>query len=354
MTQPTQSEIELVSVADHPHQLAALLQTAGIARLDHTGWIRITGDDRVRWLNGMVTNSIQQLKPGEGNYNFLLSVQGRIQGDAYIFAEPDALLLETAASQISPLMTLLDRFIIMDDVELADVSPARSGLLLAGPHAAAALSKIGLSIKPLEALESQTSPWNATEVTVIHAYSPLTPRYELWTDPASITELSQALQQTGALPCEPQSLEWLRILEGTPLYGTDIRDRELPQETAQSRALHFAKGCYLGQEIVERIRSRGNVHRTFAAFRLDGQLPPAATKLEAEGKEVGELTSFAAIPLPASSGAAQLALGYVRREALDRALPLLYPGGVAVPVSLPFLTAETLQLRSASESPERV
>ena len=73
----------------------------------------------------MVTNSIQELKDGEGNYNFLLSVQGRIQGDATIFAEPNALLMETASSQLPTLMTLLDRFIIMDDVELADVSAAR-------------------------------------------------------------------------------------------------------------------------------------------------------------------------------------------------------------------------------------
>jgi folate-binding protein YgfZ len=355
MNQPTQSEINPAFDADHPHQLAALLQAAGIAPLDHIGWIRITGTDRVRWLNGMVTNSIQQLKPGEGNYSFLLSVQGRIQGDAYIFAEPDALLLETSASQISDLTTLLDRFIIMDDVELADVSPTRSGLLIAGPQAAATLSKIGLSVDSLGALERRTSPWNATEVTVIHAYSPLTPRFELWIDPAAAAELSRALRQAGAIACEPQTLDWLRILEGTPLYGTDIRDRELPQETAQSRALHFAKGCYLGQEIVERIRSRGNVHRTFAAFRLDGQLPPAASKLEADGKEIGELTSIAAIPLPASTSPVQLALGYVRREALDRGGPLLYPGGVAVPVSLPFLTTETPpQLRSIPESPERV
>jgi folate-binding protein YgfZ len=302
----------------------------------------------------MVTNSIQQLNPGAGNYNFLLSVQGRIQGDAYIFAEPDALLLETSASQVSHLMTLLDRFIIMDDVELADVSPTRAGLLIAGPQATATLSKIGLSVEPLGALERRTLPWNATNVTVIHAYSPLTPRYELWIDPASIAELTQSLQQAGALPCKPQSLDWLRILEGTPLYGTDIRDRELPQETGQSRALHFAKGCYLGQEIVERIRSRGNVHRAFAAFRLDGDLPPVGSKLEADGKEIGELTSVAAIPLPTQSEPVQLALGYARREALDRAVPLLYPSGTAIPVALPFLTAQAPQLRSASESPERV
>jgi folate-binding protein YgfZ len=354
MTQPAQSDIDTALAMAPPAQLAALLQEAGVAPLDNTGWIRTTGDDRVRWLNGMVTNSIQQLKPGEGNYNFLLSVQGKIQGDAFIFAEPDALLLETSSAQVPNLIALLDRFIIMDDVELADISHARSGLLIVGPQASSFLSKLGLSVESLRPMERLTTSWNSTSITIIHAYSPLTPRYELWTEPASIAELSRALLEAGAVPCEPQSLEWLRILEGTPLYGTDIRERELPQETGQSRALHFAKGCYLGQEIVERIRSRGNVHRGFTAFRLDGELPAAATKLQADSKEVGELTSVAAIPLPGNTEPVKLALGYVRREALDRGLPLLYAGGTATPVSLPFLADESSKLQPASESPERV
>jgi folate-binding protein YgfZ len=151
-----------------------------------------------------------------------------------------------------------------------------------------------------------------------------------------------------------QSLDWLRILEGTPLYGTDIRDRELHQETGQTRALHFAKGCYLGQEIVERIRSRGNVHRTFGAFRLDGDLPAAGSQLEADAKQIGELTSVATIPLPCDDGKIiQLGLGYVRREAIDRGATLHHTGGVACPISLPFSAAAPSPQRPASES-ERV
>jgi folate-binding protein YgfZ len=354
MVQPAQSEISIPAATSLQSQLAALLQTVGVAPLHHTGWIRMTGEDRVRWLNGMVTNSIQELQLGEGNYNFLLSVQGRIQGDATIFAEPDALLMETASAQVPVLMALLDRFIIMDDVELAEVSGTQTGLLVAGPQAASLLAKIGLQSETAATITRQSLSWNSTVVTVINAYSPLVPRYELWLDAANEGELLQAILNADAILCEPQSLDWLRILEGTPLLGVDIRDRELPQETGQSRALHFAKGCYLGQEIVERIRSRGNVHRAFAGFRLNGALPAAGAKLEADGKEIGELTSVATIPLPGAAGTVQLALGYARREALDRGSPLLYPGGVATTVSLPFSSAETMQERSASESVERV
>jgi folate-binding protein YgfZ len=355
MTPPAQSDIATTSTSKSALQLAALLQDAGLARLDQMGWIRVTGEDRVRWLNGMVTNSIQDLKDGEGTYNFLLSVQGRIQGDATIFAEPDALLMETATSQIPGLMTLLDRFIIMDDVELANTTSARSGLLVAGPRAASLLAQIGLNVENLEAVKESAMSWKAAQISVIHAYSPLVPRFELWADSETVPELFEALQNAGAALCEVQSLEWLRILEGTPLFAADIRDRELPQETGQTRALHFAKGCYLGQEIVERIRSRGNVHRTFSAFRLEGNLPAAGSLLETDSKQVGELTSVAAIPLPGDDGETiQLGLGYVRREALDRGAALHYTGGVAVPVSLPFSTAAPSAQRPASESPERV
>jgi aminomethyltransferase len=347
MTPSAQSEIAAASTSA---QLAALLQRSGVSRLDQTGWIRVTGEDRVRWLNGMVTNSIQQLQDGEGNYNFFLSVQGRIQGDATIFAEPGALLIETSASQVPNLITLLDRFIIMDDVELDDVTGSRSGVLVAGPTAASLLAQLGLDAGDLATFHQRTATWNNAPLTLLRNDSPLIPRFELWAEADIAAKLFQALQSGGATLLEAQSLEWLRILEGTPLYGTDIRDRELPQETGQNRALHFAKGCYLGQEIVERIRSRGNVHRTFSAFQLDGPLPPAGTALEAEGKQVGELTTVAAIPLPAGDAqTVQLALGYIRREALDRNLTISYPGGTAVPATLPLSAAAPFAPQSASE-----
>jgi folate-binding protein YgfZ len=354
MSSPAQSDIAAPPPSGSASQLAALLQDVGVSHLHNTGWIRVTGDDRVRWLNGVVTNSIQDLHPGQGNYNFFLSVQGRIQGDASIFASNEDLLMETSSDQLAGLITLLDRFIIMDDVELTDISDTRAGLQIFGPKAAALLHQIGLADENPDTFTTRTILWNNAEVVLIHAYGPLVPRYELWADKATSASLSSTLQAAGAIVCEDQSLEWLRILEGTPRIGTDIRDRELPQETNQTRALHFAKGCYLGQEIVERIRSRGNVHRTVGGFHLDGDLPPVGAPLEADGKQVGELTSVAAIPLPGEAHPAHLGLGYVRREALDRGLPITYPGGVARPAVLPFFLPAASLTQAASEPSERV
>jgi len=325
---PPQSE-----VMSPQAQLSSLLGSAGVAPLPDIGWIRVTGEDRVRWLNGMTTNSIQQLKPGESNYNFFLSAQGRIQGDAVALALEDSILLGTARARVPALMELLDRFIIMDDVELSE-HPS-FGLLVAGPQAAPTLAAIGIPADSIAALNfTAIDDWRGHKVAVLHACSPLVPRFELWAESLdTIAEISEALTIVGAAAVASDALNHLRLLEGTPLYGTDIRERELPQETGQTRALHFAKGCYLGQEIVERIRSRGNVHRTFQAFQITGELPAAGAALEVDGKPVGEITSAAAIPL--TSGPINLALGYIRREALERGAPITTSGGVAIPIATP-------------------
>jgi aminomethyltransferase len=129
------------------------------------------------------------------------------------------------------------------------------------------------------------------------------------------------LVAAGATPVGADALELRRISLGIPKFGMDIRERDLPQETGQTRALNFTKGCYLGQEIVERIRSRGAVHRQFTAFSVEGTLPEPGAKIlagEKDEKEVGEITSSAILPLP--GGGRAVALGYLRREAAENNL----------------------------------
>ena len=314
--------------------LEALLQTCAFAPVNTNGFIRVAGDDRVRWLNGMMTNSVQALTPGQGCYNFFLSAQGRIQGDATAWMLEDHLLLEVEHERIPALMTLLDHFIIMDDVELTDLGAAES-LLVVGPTAPQVLASLGLTAAA-DAPGITHSTFREAPVDLVHAYSPLVPRFELWSKPETIAHLTEALRAV-ADEASPEDFEHLRLLEGTPLYGTDIRDRELPQETAQTRALHFSKGCYLGQEIVERIRSRGNVHRTFSGFTFTGSMPVPGTPLfaaDAPEKSIGEVTSAAEVNLP--SGPVVLGLGYIRREVIERGAALTYAGGTAAPASLPF------------------
>lgn len=316
--------------------LDALLHHVGFAPVADVGWICVLGADRVRWLNGMVTNSIQGLTPGTGCYNFVLNAQGRIQGDAYAFMERQHILLHTGSAQVITLTGLLERYIIMDEVEVAPPVPDWSGVHVIGPEADSVFAKIGLSAV-LKTPGIVTTGWQSGDVTVVRLHSPLVPRFELWAEDAVIAKLSASLLAAGSTSVSSASLEQLRLLEGTPRFGVDIRERELPQETGQADALHFAKGCYLGQEIVERIRSRGNVHRTLSAFRLEGDEPLAGMALSAEGKISGELTSSAWIPsLSDSDGGLRLALGYVRRETLENDSELTYDGGRAIPIRRPY------------------
>ena len=112
--------------------------------------------------------------------------------------------------------------------------------------------------------------WNGWDLRILRGYGVLAPHYEFWLPSAGLAKLWSCLRTGGATPVGCASLEAFRIAEGIPAYGIDMVERDLPQETAQMRALHFSKGCYLGQEIVERIRSRGNVHRHLRPLELTG------------------------------------------------------------------------------------
>ena len=314
-------------------EMDSLLHSAGVSDLGWRGKILVTGGDRLRWLNGMVSNTVQSLPEGEGNYSFLLSVQGRIQGDCYVYRRSADLLLDTGFDQIPALMRHLHHFIIMDDVELADVSHQWTALSLAGPGAPRVLATLGFSPSASSVENARMSAARIGEVpcTIIEAYHVVVPRFELWFAPEHVLAVWETLQAAGATPCGLEAVEALRVLEATPLYGIDLNDRDLPQETAQTRALNFSKGCYLGQEIVERIRSRGKVNRQFRQFALLGAPPPQLPIDLLNGEQsVGRITSTASL-----SSAGLLGLGFIRIEVVERNAEITYDGGVATALAAP-------------------
>jgi folate-binding protein YgfZ len=169
--------------------------------------------------------------------------------------------------------------------------------------------------------------------TIIEAYHVAVPRFELWFAPEHVLAVWETLQAAGATPCGLDAMEALRVLEATPLYGIDLNDRDLPQETAQARALNFSKGCYLGQEIVERIRSRGKVNRQFRQFTLQGAQPETPFELRSGDQAVGRVTSTASL---ATEGIpAILALGFIRLEVAERNAEITYEGGGATTLTTP-------------------
>ena len=308
-----------------PAEIEALISASAAHDL---GWLRriaVRGKDRFRWLSGMVTNMVKDLAPGTGAWNLVLNAQGRIQGDLTVWRESDDLELEVTADQADKLLAHLDHFIIMDDVELGVVD-GQTAIGLIGPRAGEVLARLALPALP-EPMTQSRAEWSGTPVLLRRGYGVLADHSALWIPSGKAGDLWQALLAAGAKPVGADALEAFRIAEGIPVYGVDIADRDLPQETSQLRALHFNKGCYLGQEIVERIRSRGNVHRHLRSLELDGPLPEPGVKLTLDGAEAGHVTSAAELALP--EGARRFGIGMIRAEAEAGNLPLSYSVGEA-------------------------
>jgi folate-binding protein YgfZ len=282
-----------------------LLSGRAIYDLGWRGKIIATGEDRVRWFNGMVTNNVRDLKPGQGNYNFVLNAQGRIQGDLYIYNRGEYLLLDTERSQVDPLMKTLNHFIIMDDVELSDASDKLTSIGVQGPKATEMLKAVGIEPSCADPLFVCDLTWRGHDISVTRMVSDEHLTYEIWLTPSAAIELWKALREAGAKPVGTAALEKFRVYVGVPKFKQDIRERDLPQETGQMHAISFTKGCYIGQEIVERIRSRGNVHRQLTGFVLSAAAEVGAKVVHSD-KEVGEITSVAEVPTPAGSKALAL------------------------------------------------
>ncbi|MDR3764793.1 MAG: folate-binding protein [Acidobacteriota bacterium] len=296
-------------------ELAALREACAVFDLSWRGKLVISGEDRVRWLNGMVTNNTRDLAQDCGNYSFVLNPQGRIQADLTAFQRGDFYMIETEAAQIPLLKEFFDRYIIMDDVEAGDLGGRLTSIGVGGPRAASVLAKAGLL--PGEARPGQLldGSWNGMGYTLVCDPIEVRGWFELWLSADNVAAFWQALIASGAVPAGAQALEWQRILLGLPRVGVEIGAKVLPQETGQEYALHHTKGCYIGQEIVERIHSRGQVHRLLTGLILDLAAPAPGCKVLAGGKEAGEIASSAVIPVAGQERT--VALAYLRRDTLQ-------------------------------------
>jgi tRNA-modifying protein YgfZ len=209
------------------------------------GRIQVTGEDRARLLHALSTNHVQQMQPGDQVYCFFLTAQGRIISDAILVCEQDRFLIDVEGEVLDTVLKHIDHYIIADDVTLEDVT-AETFSLRAG------------------------SRW-------IHG---------------NVDRKNAVIAETGLQPATADDWRTYRIEQYRPRFGEDIHSSTLPQETNLADALHFQKGCYLGQEIVERIRSRGHVNRMLVGLGMKtDQVPAPGTKIQFEGADAGEITS---------------------------------------------------------------
>jgi len=259
----------------------ALRHGAAWLDLSLRGRILVRGRDRVRLLHNLTSNDVRDLAPGAGCYAFLLSPQGRIQADLELFCFADHFLLATEPELRDQAVRHIRRYIVADQVELEDVTGATSAVAVEGPGAAAVLANLGA---PVPAAPYAHLPWG--EISVAAASVTGQPGFRFFLPTPEIGGIVRQLEAAGAVPATPEDVRLVRIENGKPRFGEDIRDTSLPQETGQMHAVSFTKGCYLGQEIVERIRVRGHVNRRLERLELDTAEPPApGTKLSVEGRE---------------------------------------------------------------------
>jgi tRNA-modifying protein YgfZ len=281
---------------------------SGAAWLDLSarGKIKLTGEDRARLLHAMSTNHVQQLAPGAGCYAFFLTDKGRILADANILCLPDHFLLDVEPEAREPLYQHLDRFIIADDVTLEDATAATVTIAVEGPDSGNVLERAGA---PRPDAEYASLPWGDRLVARLNSTGGL--GFFVFAPADEKQDLIQALEAAGAGAADAEAFRVVRLEHGKPRYGEDITERFLAQEANQPHAMHFSKGCYLGQEIVERVRSRGQIHRVLMPLLLETKITPEpGSKLQIGETSVAEITSAAYSPALDRVAA----LGYVRSE----------------------------------------
>ena len=234
-------------------------------------------------------------------------------------------MLDTESETRERVLGHLDKYIIADDVALEDVTATLACVAVEGPHAAAVLAAIGA---PAPDAEYAHARW---EGGIVERGSETgAPGFRIFMPSESKADWIARLESAGAIHATPDEARTVRLEHGRPRYGDDIFDTTLPQETRQMHAVHFAKGCYIGQEIVERIRSRGHVNRLLVKLEVEGDAPlPGGTKVTAGVAEAGEITSSAFSPALGKV----IALAYVRAQYAADATVLQAGGRTAVAVS---------------------
>jgi folate-binding protein YgfZ len=304
------------ALAEH----AALKNSAGALDLSFRGRICLTGADRVRLLNGQVTNNVKDLRVGNGCYAALVTAKGKLESDLNIYALENELLLDFEPGLTGAVSQRLEKYIIADDVQIVDAAPHYGLLSAQGPKSNAVVLALGLVLdlpaKPFQFVTVHDATLG--EIYVMNHPRTGTTGFDLFVPVpalgAVMDKLIAAAKGAGGRACGWQALEMARIEAGIPRFGADMDDTNLaPEAGIEERAISYSKGCYIGQEVIARIRTYGQVNKALRGLRLADDLktlPVKGDKLFRDGKEVGYITSALASP----SLKANIALGYVRKE----------------------------------------
>jgi len=299
---------------------------------NYRAYVSFTGPDRVRYLNAILTNNIKDLAEDHGVVSLLLNPQGHILAEIETYALHESLFCVSYAMIRQRLLETLEKFIIMDDVSLTDESGRYGTLALEGPEAARLVQWLTtVDLGTLAELERRTVQAAGISCVLLRRSPSQFPGAEFLVTRENLQTLWNLLQQEasalGGAPIGYTALSALRLEQGIPWFGYDFGEKQIPHEAAlETSHISYTKGCYTGQEIVERVRSRGQVNRRRVSLRFAGEsVPNAGDVLSAGGKEAGYVTRAAYAP----ALGAVIGMGYLRRENNSVGSQLQWRGGNA-------------------------
>jgi folate-binding protein YgfZ len=301
-------------------------------------YLSFTGPDRVRYLNAILTNNIKDLPLSHGDVSLLLNPQGRILAEIETYALPESLFCVSYAMIQARLAETIEKYIIMDDVTLTDDTAHFGTLALEGPSAAAIVKELArVDLNSLASLQRQDARVGSIPCTILRRLPGKFAAAEFLAERSQIEPLWHTLQEksrvAGGGPIGYSALSAIRLEQGIPWFSYDFGDKQIPHEASlETSHISYTKGCYTGQEIVERVRSRGQVNRRRVGLRFTGETVPAAGEiLSSEGKEAGYVTRAAFSPALSSA----VGMGYVRRENNEVGQKLEWQGGTAEVTKFP-------------------
>jgi folate-binding protein YgfZ len=294
------------------------------------GRLRVTGTDRVSWLQGLVTNDVAALQPGEGCYAAYLTPQGRMISDLRILATREALLLDVATVARAAVSSRFEQFIITEDVVVEDVTARVARLGVHGPEAPAVVGKaLDVPVATLQALTEHSHidvEFQDAPVIVAGCRALGGPGFDVYCAAERVTDVVARLFATGGHDITAEAWDTLRIEAGLPIFGVDMDTDTIPLEAGLDEAISLTKGCYVGQEVVIRILHRGGgrvVRRLVAwiadaASPADAQAPLPGAAIAVDGKDIGRVTSAAWSPALGRL----VGLGYAHRDHAEAGVKL--------------------------------
>jgi folate-binding protein YgfZ len=303
--------------SDAAAEYRAVRSNVGLIDFSHRGLLQFTGPDRLSFLQGMLSNDLRALAPFQGHYSTLLTQQGKVIADARVLCAMNSFYLDFWQDLKEKILAHLNRYLIADEVEIADRSQEYAILSLQGPNAQALLQEIAAPGAELPTLPKQhaMADIEGAAICVVHDSHTGEAGYDLIAPIASLATLAAKLADIGkqfaASWVGENVLNVLRIEAGIPRYGVDFSEDNLLLEVGIDHAFSFTKGCYLGQEVVERIRSRGHVNKKLCGLLIDAeQAADRGAIIEAESRDIGRITSSVVSPRLQRP----IALGYVHRD----------------------------------------